>query len=113
LHPKSVTIDPRIPADILGAVKRAEGALERVLADSADRVAVVWEVGGLTQSGDPTVRLSLTEEGVTRTGEFSEWDLEEGLQLRRRMRQVWDNVLKERIKIQLQRVRDSLSNEGA
>lgn len=109
MAPKTLRIDPNLEADLLADVRRAEAALERILGDAADQVEVVWEPGEREPEGDATARLILTADGVTRAYEFFEWEFREDLHVRRKLRELWDEVLAERIKIHRQKVLQSLA----
>jgi hypothetical protein len=110
MAPKSLRIDPKLPPELLDAVRKAEAALERILGDAAERVEVSWTPGQPEE--DLAVRLTLTDSGVTRSYEFFEWEFREDLHVRRKLRELWDEVLVERIKIQRQRVLQSLAESG-
>lgn len=107
---KTMQINPGVDPVLLDLVRKAEPALDHVLGRFADRVDVVWEPGP-DAAGQPTARIALTDEGVRRTREFTAWDMEDEVQLRRGLRDVWDRVLAERIQIHLGRLRQMAEAE--
>jgi hypothetical protein len=112
MAPKAIRIDPNLTPELLASVRKSEAALERILGDAAERVEVSWDSGEPEKDGDRTVRLTLTDSGVTRSYEFFEWEFREDLHVRRKLHDLWDQVLVERIKIQRQRVLQSLAESG-
>jgi hypothetical protein len=99
MTPKSVQIAADIDADLLPAVNRAEDMLERILGRSAGRVEVTWKRGQMGGDEDRSVQIALTDSGVTKEYDFLEWEFDEDIQIRRRLREVWDDVLADRIRI--------------
>lgn len=108
---KVIECDERLDPTLRRLVLKAEQTVLQVLGRAADRVEVAWEAGPENAEGEPTARIVLTDEGIRRTGEFTAWDLEDGLQLRRGLRGVWDQVQEERLRIHLQRLRELAESE--
>lgn len=106
---KAPTIDQSIGAEFLADVRKGQAALERVLGKAAARVDVTWEVGENNHLGVPTLRVHLSDFGVTRSHDFTKPEIRDDLYLRRTLRDFWDNVLSERIRLQLQKVAQSLT----
>jgi hypothetical protein len=110
--PTQVRIDPGLSPELADAVRGAGPALEKVLGDAASRVEVAWERGGPADDGDPTARLTLTDAGVARSSRFTAWDFADDLRMRRRLRELWIDVLDERLRLQRQKVHESLIEDG-
>ena|SRR5437870_4379946 len=109
---KTMEIDPKLDPMFQGLIRKVEPALERVLGDVAERVDVAWGVGATDAEGEQTVRLSLTDDHVCRSADFTAWDLEDDLRLRRGLRRVWDQVQAERVRIHRKRLLESLAETG-
>lgn len=101
LQPKSVTLDPDLDPEVLPAVSRAEQMLERILGRAASRVDVRWQPGRAGDGIDRSVLLRLTDSGVTKEYDFLDWEFREDIHVRRRLREVWDAVLSERLRREL------------
>ena len=86
--------------------------LDQSFRDVAERVDVAWGVGATDAEGEQTVRLSLTDDHVCRSADFTAWDLEDDLRLRRGLRRVWDQVQAERVRIHRKRLLESLAETG-
>lgn len=112
MKPKTLHIDPDFEADLRSSVDRAEVMLERILSDAAGHVDVRWKSGEAESTGDRTVWLTLSDSGITKSYQFFEWEFQEDLHVRRKLRELWDEVLAERIKIQRERVLQSLAESG-
>ena len=114
MKPKSVRIDPGLTPDEVAAVERGQALFERRVLGSltGGRVGVAWEPGEPDVDGGRTVRLTLTDEEVVRSGEFHLRELDDPDDLYWKLRELWNGLLGERLRVQFERVAEALAATG-
>lgn len=97
MKPNSVKLDERLDPDALNRLTAADLDMDGVLGSLGGKVDVRWR-----PSPNPdAVAVELEYENVRGEAEISRSDLGDPLQYRRRLRQVWDRVLSQKIESRL------------
>lgn len=88
------TLPPSLPPALHEPVRLAESELRRVMGRLAGQVEFRWGWDGA--ASPPVVTLTLTVGGSSRSAELYDFEFAEPMHVRRRVRQVWSELLSDR-----------------